>query len=139
MNEHKSKGYAGKNALLVEDDPDCMEQVKTHLENAGFSVATAETQLEAERLIEDKAFDLAVFDLMLENKDSGFILSYKAKKRNSATPVILITCVASEAGLHFDSFEEDPMGWVKADAILDKQIRFEQLDREIDRLLLVPA
>ncbi len=135
MNDHKSKGYAGKTALLIEDDPDCLEQVKLHLENHGFEVVSAETQAEGEKLIEERAFDLAIFDLMLENKDSGFILSYRAKKKKSDTPVILITCVTSEAGLHFDSHEEDPMSWVKADAILDKQIRFEQLDREIDRLL----
>jgi len=134
MSEHKSKGYSGKTALLIEDDPDCLGQVKTHLENHGFQVVTAETQAEGEKLLDERSFDLAVFDLMLENKDSGFILSYRAKKKANI-PVILITCVTSEAGLHFDSQEDDPMSWVKADAILDKQIRFEQLDREIDRLL----
>ncbi len=139
MSEHKCKSYTGKAALVVEDDPDCLEQVKTHLENSGFCVTTAESQAEAERLIAEKDFSLAVFDLMLENKDSGFILSYRMKKRSASTAVILITCVASEADLHFESFEDDPMGWVKADAILDKQIRFEQLDREIDRLLALPA
>jgi len=139
MNNHKSKGYEGKIALIVEDDPDCLEQVRSHLENVGFEVTTSETEAEAERLIAEKNFDLAIFDLMLEHKDSGFILSYKAKKRNSAMPVIIITCVASEAEIHFETAEADPMDWVKADAILDKQIRFEQLDREIDRLLAVPA
>jgi DNA-binding NtrC family response regulator len=135
MNEHKSKAYAGKAALIVEDDPDCLEQVRNHLENCGFEVVSAESQAEAEKIIDDRCFDLAVIDLMLENKDSGFILSYKTKRKCKSTPVILITCVASEAGLHFASGEDDPMNWVKADAILDKQIRFEQLDREIDRLM----
>lgn len=135
MSAKKKSNYAGKTALLVDDDPDCLAQVKMHLEGLGFKVASAETQSEGEKLIDSQSFDIAVFDLMLENQDSGFILSYKVKKKSPSVPVIIITGVTSETGIHFDLAGDDSKAWIKADAILDKQIRFEQLNREIDRLM----
>jgi DNA-binding NtrC family response regulator len=98
-------------------------------------VTTAETQSAAEDLINEKAFDVAIIDLMLEYKDSGFILCYKFKKKNPKAPAIIITGVSAQAGIHFDMSSEESRDWIKADAILDKEIRFEQLDRELGRLL----
>ena len=42
-------------------------------------------------------------------------------------PVILVTAVASETGLDFDAATAEERGWIKADAVLDKPVRFEQL------------
>ncbi len=133
MEENKS--YEGKIALLVDDDIDLLEQLKMRMETMGFSVITAESQAEAEKLIETENFDLAVFDLMLENPDGGFVLSYKVKQKCSDIPVIIVTGVTGETGLRFNSTSEEYKTWTKADVVLDKDIRYEQLQREIDRLL----
>ena len=135
-NSNDNSKYAGKTALLIEDDPDCLAQVKERLEALGFKTICGESQEEGEKFIEEGGFDVAIFDLMLEYQDSGFILCHRAKKKNPSMPVIMITCVSSKTGIHFDlSSEEASSAWIKADAILDKQIRFEQLERELDRLL----
>jgi ActR/RegA family two-component response regulator len=135
MTDLAKLNYNGKKAILVDDDLDLLEQIKIQLESIGFEVTTGETQAEGEKLIETTTPDLAIFDLMLENHDSGFILSYKLKKKFPATPVILITGVANETGIIFDASTDETREWVKADVILDKEIRFEQLEREIERLL----
>jgi DNA-binding NtrC family response regulator len=127
--------YTGKTALLVDDDIDFLEQHKMGLESIGFKVITAETQKDAAALIESEKYDLAVFDLMMENEDSGFILSYKSKKQNPDIPVIIATSVTNETGLQFDSATEESKSWVKADIMLDKDLRFEQLERAINTLL----
>ena len=49
--------------------------------------------------------------------------------------MILVTAVTSETGLVFDPTSPAERAWVGADAVLAKPIRFEQLKREIDRLL----
>jgi len=135
MTEGSIKSFKGKKALVVDDDIDILEQLKAHLGEMGFDVVTCESQAEAEKVIETDEFDLAVIDLMLEFMDSGFILGYKLKKHNPDLPVIIITSVTAETGVQFDVSSEECRSWAKADAILDKEIRFEQLEREIYRLI----
>jgi len=121
--------------LLVDDDEDFLFQHRIQLENAGFHVATAGSPTEAERALESFTPDLAILDLMMEHHDDGFVLSHHLKKRFPGLPVILVTAVTSETGLVFDPASPEERRWVSADALLAKPIRFEQLRREIDRLL----
>lgn len=124
-----------KTILIVDDDPDYMFQMKMKVEIFGFEVVTADSQREAEKIIETFRPDLAIFDLMMENEDSGFILSYKIKKKYPDVPVILATAVTAETGMSFDLNEENHNSWIKADLLLDKGIRTDQLEMEIKKLL----
>lgn len=121
--------------LVADDDHDLREQMIFFLENCGFGVVAAEGEKDALSIIEEQKFDLAVLDLMMENQDSGFILSHKIKKLYPGTPVIIVTGVAKETGLHFDASTREERSWIKADAFIQKDLRFEQLKGEIDRLL----
>lgn len=60
--------------LLADDDPDYLFQVAFYLRKAGFEVMAVESQAEAEQVIAKMKPDIAVFDLMMESDDSGFIL-----------------------------------------------------------------
>ena len=134
--EDKGKiDYTGKTALLVDDDIDFLEQHRFGLENLGFNVITGESQKDGEEFIENEKYDIAIFDLMMENEDSGFILAYKSKKKNQDTPVILATSVTNETGMKFDAVTDESREWVKADIVLDKNLRFEQLERAVNTLL----
>lgn len=127
--------FKGKKVLLADDDYDLLLQMKMNLEGMGFEVTSVESQIEAEQKIDVFEPDLAIFDLMMENQDSGFVLSYKIKKKYPHVPVILVTGVTSETGLKFDAATEEMRSWVYADVILNKEIRYEQLTGEINRLL----
>ncbi len=121
--------------LIVDDDEDFLFQHRIQLENAGFAVATASTRGEAETTAVEFRPDLAILDLMMEHHDDGFVLSHALKRRFPGLPVILVTAVTSETGLVFDPASPEERAWVGADALLAKPIRFEQLRREVDRLL----
>jgi DNA-binding response OmpR family regulator len=123
--------------LLVDDDEDFLFQHRIQLENAGFEVTTANTRVKAEQAIASYRPDLAILDLMMEQHDDGFVLSHHLKRAFPGLPVILVTAVTSETGLVFDPSSAAERAWVGADAMLAKPIRFEQLRREIDRLLAV--
>jgi CheY-like chemotaxis protein len=123
-----------KRVLVVDDDPDFRFQQKVQLEAAGFEVIEAESRKNAEALLEREKFDIAVIDLMMEETDAGFTLSRAIKGKRPDVPVIMITAVASETGLEFDTDTREEKSWIKADALLDKPVRFEQLLREINRL-----
>ena len=120
--------------LVVEDDPDMMDQMKIYLESENYEVIPASSQKEAEPLIKPGKFRAAVLDLMMENPDSGFVLSHKIKKLDAGIPVIIVTSVTRETGYYFDK-ARDPKTWIKADAIIHKELRFEQLKSELKRLI----
>lgn len=124
-----------KTILIVDDDVDVLFQLRLKIEKFGFEVISAESQREGEKIIETLKPDLAIFDLMMENEDSGFILSYKIKKKYPDVPVILATGVTAETGMMFDLSQDSNKSWIKADLILDKGIRADQLEMEIKKLL----
>jgi CheY-like chemotaxis protein len=124
-----------KLVLLVDDDPDYLFQMETMVKNLGFRVKTAESQAEGETVLDTLKPDLAIFDLMMENEDSGFILAYKAKRKYPTLPIIIATAATAETGFTFDLYNENDKAWIKADLYLEKGIRPDQLHREINKLL----
>lgn len=121
--------------LVADDDVDYLFQIKLHLQNMGFEVVTVDSQKAAEQFLEKTKPDLAIYDLMMETEDSGFILSYKTKQQYPDVPVVIATAVASETGISFGLNTEDEKRWIKADLYLEKDIRKEQLEKEIKKLL----
>jgi len=121
--------------LVVDDDIDIREQMQFQLEAAGYKVVTAEGQMPAEKILETMTPDLAIVDLMMEHVDGGFALSYHIKKIDPTMPVLLVTGVTSETGFEFDAQTAEERSWIKADALLPKPIRYEQLIGKVRKLL----
>ena len=121
--------------LLADDDPDILEQVTLTLSAAGYEIVPAESRVAAEEAMLTTKPDLAIFDLMMEEKDSGFVLSYHLKKLYPDTPVILLTAVTGATGLSFAAQNPEARSWTKVDKLLDKPVRAEQLKAEVRRLL----
>lgn len=126
---------AGRTILVVDDDEDFRSQLAVQLRAAGFTVVALDGETKAAEALRTLRPDLAIVDLMMEHPDGGFALSYKLKKMQPPVPVIMVTAVAAETGLDFSAISDAERSWVKADAMLSKPVRFEQLRREIDRLL----
>ena len=123
--------------LVADDDPDYLFQTVSNLEKAGYKTIAVESQAEAESVIARVRPNLAIFDLMMENDDSGFILCYKIKRKYPDVPVILATAVAHETGISFSLDSETEKAWIRADRYLEKGIRAEQLDQEVMKLLKI--
>ncbi len=121
--------------LVVDDDEDFRAQLRTQLEAAGYDVTAAEGETAAAALLAGTKPDLAIVDLMMERPDGGFALSYRLKKLYPDVPVIMVTGVTHETGLDFATTTAADRAWIKADAMLVKPVRFEQLRRELERLL----
>jgi CheY-like chemotaxis protein len=130
MNEPKS-------ILVVDDDIDMLDQVALVLKAEGYRVLKAQGQKEGEEALLTAVPDLAVLDLMMEHMDSGFVLCHHVKRLFPETPVILLTAVKATTGLDFQPQSDEAASWVKADVVLDKPVRPEQLRQEVKRLLKV--
>lgn len=124
-----------KNILIVDDDSDYLFQIKLQVESFGFEVITAQSKKDAEEVLSNLKPDLCIFDLMMETQDSGFILAYKTKQIYPDVPIIIATAVTSETGLVFNIETSEDKRWIKADLLLEKGIRKDQLQREINKLL----
>jgi two-component system alkaline phosphatase synthesis response regulator PhoP len=121
--------------LIADDDPDYLYQTVYALGKAGYKTMAVESQAEAESVISKFKPSLAIFDLMMENDDSGFILCYKIKRKYPDVPVILATAVSHETGISFSVDSEQDKSWIRADKYLEKGIRPDQLDQEVMKLL----
>jgi CheY-like chemotaxis protein len=128
-----------KKILVVDDDVDILEQISAILTAGGYEVIGAESRAMAEELVLKTQPDLAILDLMMEEKDSGFVLSYQLKKLFPELPVILLTAVAGATGLSFSAQQADARSWIKVDTMMDKPVRPEQLKAEVRRLLGEPG
>ena len=124
-----------KKILVVEDDLDQLDHLSMILKADGYEVIAAQGQVEGEEAILTAIPDLAILDLMMENMDSGFVLCHQIKHLYPDTPVILLTAVRSETGVDFSPRSKGAASWIKADGMLDKPIRPEQLRVEVQRLM----
>lgn len=126
-----------KKVLVVDDDPDILDQVELILKANGYDVAKADSAANAEEFLTYTQPDLVILDLMMEQVDSGFVLCHQIKKLYPNVPVIMLTAVRASTGLEFDVRTPEARSWIKADCILDKPVRAEELLNSVRRLLQV--
>ncbi|NLO74233.1 MAG: response regulator [candidate division WS1 bacterium] len=123
--------------LVVDDDPDFVEQHLLMLTAQGFEVATASTTEEALEVAAREMPDAFVLDLIMEHTDSGARLSRALRRdpRFAQAPIILLTSVGQELGFEFERNPEEVLAWMKADAWFDKPAPMEELGAALRRLL----
>ncbi len=121
--------------LLVDDEPEFLTWLSALLEEQGHEVRTAENIHDAKEALAASRPDLVVVGLFIQQPDDGFSLCYQIKKQDDTIPIILVTRVTSETGFDFEAATASERAWIKADAMLDRPFRFEQLQREMRRLL----
>jgi len=95
-----------KTILVVDDEPDVREYLRTVLEDAGFNVITAGDGEEALEIIHRERPDFISLDLIMPRK-SGHKLLYELKKDKelSRIPVLIVTAHARDE-LGKDSLED---------------------------------
>ena len=124
-----------KRILLVDDDPDVIEQMSAVLDAEGYEILKAGGEKEAEELLASAKPDLVILDLMMEEKDSGFTFAHHLQNIYPGTPSILLTAVTSATGLSFDLTSPGARSWLKVNKILAKPVRSEQLRLVVSSLL----
>ncbi len=124
-----------KKILLVDDDADLLEQNKLLLESKGFQVITAENSKDGMKLFYKELPDAAILDLMMEQMDSGFILSYKIKKteHGKKIPVYILTSATYDTGYKFSVTTDEEKEWLKCDGILNKPVAVDELIAKIEK------
>ena len=77
-------------ALVVDDDPGMLDVLEMLLQSMGLDVALARNYREAVALLDDRGFDVALFDLRMESAN-GLRLMEAAHVRQPRLPVVIMT------------------------------------------------
>ena len=123
-----------KKVLLVDDDLDLLEQNKLLLESKGYKVITADNMKDAWDMFKKEKPDAAILDLIMEEHDSGFLLSYKIKKHELGKniPVFILTSATYDTGFKFGAATSEEKEWIKCDGILNKPANIDELVQKLE-------
>lgn len=121
--------------MLVDDDRNDLAAYRGCLEASGYHVITARSCEDAIVMLRKQQPDAALVNLWMEQPDAGITLCHFLKKNKPTLPVVIITAITRGTGLRFDMGGPEQRSWLKADAVLTKPVRPEQLCGEFQRLL----
>jgi DNA-binding response OmpR family regulator len=79
-----------KKILLVEDDQNFGDVLRSYLEMHKYDVTLATDGLAGEKAFNEGSFDLCIFDVMMPRKD-GFTLAREIREKGHQTPIIFLT------------------------------------------------
>jgi DNA-binding NtrC family response regulator len=109
---------------VVDDENSVLLTYRMILEEKGYAVATALTSSEANELVDGESFDMVLCDLSLEQNRTGFEVFEHVRRRNPATPCVLLTGYANEDAIQ--RAEKD------GTAVLFKPIDVKELFKTIE-------
>ena len=125
----KAAGSAsGKRVLLVDDDIEIIESMRTVLESRGYDVLTARDGNQGLVMVETENPDLVVLDMMMP-KRSGFLVLEKLR-RSRPVPMRVIMITANEGRRH-KAYAE----MLGVDDYIRKPFAMDRLLDSVDRLL----
>jgi DNA-binding response OmpR family regulator len=119
---------AGKRILLVDDDAEIVESMRTVLESRGYQILVARDGNQGLVLAEGEEPDLVVLDMMMP-KRSGFLVLEKLR-RSRPNPMRVIMITANEGSRH-KAYAE----MLGVDDYIRKPFAMDRLLESVDRLL----
>jgi DNA-binding response OmpR family regulator len=122
------KKLAGKRVLLVDDDTEIVESMRTVLESRGYQILVARDGNQGLMMAEKDEPDLVVLDMMMP-KRSGFLVLEKLR-RSRPVPMKVIMITANEGSRH-KAYAE----MLGVDDYIRKPFAMDRLLASIDKLL----
>ncbi len=119
--------------LVVDDDPDFVEIMRTILEAKGYTVVTAANGEQALCQVRAERPDLMLLDIMMSTVLDGLNVSEQLAQDPEARylPVIMVSSIAETPYAHVFPMEEQP----HMDAWISKPVDPKNLLAKVDELL----
>jgi DNA-binding response OmpR family regulator len=90
MNQEKNLNMANNRILLVEDDQNFGDVLRSYLEMHDYEITLATDGEEGLKRYQEGEFDLCIFDVMMPKKD-GFTLAKEVREQDTEMPIIFLT------------------------------------------------
>jgi CheY-like chemotaxis protein len=119
--------------LVVDDDPDFVEIMRTILESTDYEVVTAANGVQALTQVKAEHPDLMILDIMMSSVLDGLDVSEKLAQDPDARfmPVIMVSSIAETPYAHVFPMDEQP----HMDAWLSKPVDPKVLLNKVAELL----
>jgi DNA-binding response OmpR family regulator len=124
----KAARGGGKRVLLVDDDIEIMESMRTVLESKGYEILVARDGNQGLVMAESENPDLVVLDMMMP-KRSGFLVLERLR-RSRPVPMRVIMITANEGSRH-KAYAE----MLGVDDYIRKPFAMDRLLESVERLL----
>jgi len=122
--------------LVIDDDPEFVEIMKTVLETKQYSVSCAYSSDEGFAKLEEDIPDAILLDIMMGRGAEGFIFARKIRKepRFAKIPILMLTSMREQTGFDFPGERIHPK-FLPVDEYMEKPIDPQVLLDKIEKLL----
>jgi two-component system alkaline phosphatase synthesis response regulator PhoP len=127
---------AQKKILVVDDEQDNVEFVKTVLEDTGAQIVSARDGEAGLKAAAAEKPDLIILDVQMPKKDGLTVFAeLKEDKAMRSIPVIMLTGLAERTGIQFDKSDMGDLVGNEPEAYMDKPIDPDLLLRKVKEIL----
>lgn len=122
--------------MMIDDDPDFVEGIKSVLEKADYTVDVAYNPKTGFEKLRAKPYDLLLLDIMMGRGAEGVALARKIRKdpKLREMPVLIITGLREQIAFLFPGQSVHP-GFVETDELVEKPVEPKLLLEKVSTLL----
>jgi len=123
------------NILIIDDDQDYAESLRSVLEARSYHVAWAPNSMVGMEMLKSDLPDLIILDIMMSTMGEGLHLAYRLKSdpQYAHVPILMLTGIAERTGLRFDP--QDDSEFLPVDDYMEKSVKLDVLCDHIARIL----
>jgi two-component system alkaline phosphatase synthesis response regulator PhoP len=125
-----------KRLLIIDDDPDFVEGIKSILDAANYSVDVAYNPKDGLQALQTGSYDLLLLDIMMGRGAEGIMIARKMRKdaRLREMPVLIITGIREQMAFLFPGEPVHPR-FVQVDELVEKPVEPKFLLDKVSALL----
>jgi CheY-like chemotaxis protein len=125
-----------KKLLIIDDDPDFVEGIKSILDAADYNVSVAYNPKDGLNALQTGNYDLLLLDIMMGRGAEGIMIARKLRKdvRLREMPVLIITGIREQIAYLFPGEAVHPR-FVAVDELVEKPIEPSLLLEKVSSLL----
>jgi CheY-like chemotaxis protein len=122
--------------LIVDDDPDILDNIITVLETQPYRLNTARDGKQCLEIIKHEVPDLLILDLLMPRMDGwGVIREMRSEPRFAGVPIMVLTTVVEDASRR--RYELETGMAMEVQQYIQKPVAPAELIRRVEKLLKV--
>jgi CheY-like chemotaxis protein len=125
-----------KKLLIIDDDPDFVDGIKSILDSAGYIVDVTYNPKDGFQALQTKTYDLLLLDIMMGRGAEGIMIARKLRKdpKLREMPVLIITGIREQMAFLFPGEPVHPR-FVAVDELVEKPVEPKLLLEKVNTLI----
>lgn len=125
-----------KRLLIIDDDPDFVDAIRSILEGANYAVDVAHNPKDGLAALHARAYDLLLLDIMMGRGAEGIMIARKMRRdvRLREIPVLIITGIREQIAFLFPGQPLHPH-FMPVDELVEKPVEPQFLLERVEALL----